>query len=262
MFTLSGCGGWFSGDYCERFFEAKKYGFTAIEQLGWTDVDLAAARGAIDASGVKNSALLFGSRDQKTAQAVSNRHGIVWANARDAFIRSIDETLEAARAIDCGLIVVTTGNERDDVSRDVQHANVVEALRSVRGAVEGSGVKLVLEPLNVLVDHKGYYLSGTDEGIEIIDEVGSPDIMLLYDVYHQQITEGNIINTIRKYISKIGHIHLGDVPGRKEPGTGELNYRNIFKAIADTGYSGYATFECGRTEPVETLCPKMFGLLG
>ena len=85
---------------------------------------------------------------------------------------------------------------------------------------------------------------------------------VLYDVYHQQISEGNVINTIRANISKIGHIHTGDVPGRREPGTGELNYRSIFKAIAETGYDGFVTFECGRSVDADTVSRNMFALLG
>ncbi|MCL2300688.1 MAG: TIM barrel protein, partial [Firmicutes bacterium] len=152
-------------------------------------------------------------------------------------------------------------NERSDVSRQVQHANVVAALKAALPVIKGTGIQLVLEPLNVLVNHKGYYLTSTAEGAQIVKEVGSPQVRLLYDVYHQQITEGNLIETIQKYIGVIGHIHTGDVPGRKEPGTGEINYRNVFKAIAETGYDGYVVFECGLTEPVEIVTKKMFDLL-
>jgi len=120
---------------------------------------------------------------------------------------------------------------------------------------------LVLEPLNILVNHMGYYLTTTEESAEIIREVGSDYVKILYDVYHQQITEGNIINNIKNNIDLIGHIHIGDVPGRKQPGTGEINYKNVFKAIKETGYEGYVVFECGLTEPVEVAVPKMWALL-
>jgi hydroxypyruvate isomerase len=171
------------------------------------------------------------------------------------------ETVAAAQAIQCSTIVVTTGNERADVSRAAQHANVVAALKAALPVIKGTGIQLVLEPLNVLVNHKGYYLTSTEEGARIVHEVKSPQVRLLYDVYHQQITEGNLIDTIRRYSKEIGHFHVGDVPGRKEPGTGEINYGNVFRAIAETGYKGYVVFECGRTEPVETVTEKMFALL-
>jgi hydroxypyruvate isomerase len=176
-------------------------------------------------------------------------------------VRAMGETVAAAQAIQCSTIVVTTGNERADVSRAAQQANVVAALQAALPVIKGTGIQLVLEPLNVLVNHQGSYLTTSAEGARIVREVGSPQVRMLYDVYHQQITEGNLINTIRNYGKEIGHFHIGDVPGRKEPGTGEINYRNVFQAIADTGYQGYVVFECGMTEPVEVVTGKMFALL-
>lgn len=261
MFTLSANASWFEGDSYQHYFEAAKRGFKAIEQLHWLHLDLDRVRAVIDESGVAQSALLFQSHNADKAALIANQHGIVWEDAADAFASSIEETLVAALKMNVKNIVVTTGNERSDVSRYVQHTNVVTALRKGADIVRGSGVQLVLEPLNVLVNHKGYYLVTTAESVDIIDEVGSPDVRVLYDVYHQQISEGNVIDTIRNNISKIGHIHTGDVPGRQEPGTGELNYRNIFKAIAETGYDGFVTFECGRSVDADTVCRNMLALL-
>jgi len=156
---------------------------------------------------------------------------------------------------------VVTGNEIPGQTRAEQHARIVAALKAAAPLAEAAGVQLVLEPLNILVNHKGYYLTTTTEAAEIITEVGSPNVHILYDVYHQQITEGNLIDTIRANIRLIGHIHVGDVPGRKQPGTGEINYKNVFQAIRDTGYAGFVVFECGLTEPVELVCPKMWALL-
>ncbi len=261
MFTYSACGVWFGEDYISAFGQAANNGFKALENLLWTDKDLDAMRQAIDETGVELSAILFQSKNEQYQALISNDHGIVHEDAYEAFKESIRETLEAAKKLKCKNIVITTGNERFDVPRKVQHDNIVRALKAGAEIVKGSGVKLVLEPLNILVNHIGYYLSTTAETAEIIDEVASPDVLILYDVYHQQITEGNIINNIRKYIGKIGHIHVGDVPGRFEPGTGEINYRNVFKAIKETGYDGFVTFECNRSEDAETVSRKMFELL-
>ena len=261
MFTLSCSGGWVPGTYAEKIRGAAALGYKAIEPLGWLGQDLQATRDAIHETGCRISAILVQSADETTAKLISNNHGIVHEDACDAFVRAIGETLAAAQAIHCGTIVVTSGNERPDVPRDVQHANIVEALRAALPVIEGSGVQLVLEPLNVLVNHRGYYLTTSQEGARIIQEVNAPQVRLLYDVYHQQITEGNLIENIRRYIGEIGHFHTGDVPGRREPGTGEINYKNIFRAIAETGYEGYVVFECGMTEPVEVVTKKMFALL-
>jgi len=99
------------------------------------------------------------------------------------------------------------------------------------------------------VDHAGYYLSTSEEGFQILDEVGSPRVKLLFDIYHQQITEGDLISRITSNISKIGHFHVADVPGRMEPGTGEINYVNVFKAIAATDYADHVglEFRCSGT---------------
>ncbi len=261
MFTLSAAGGWFDCDYYQKYYEAKKNGFSAMEELGWVNYDLDRARAAIDESGVALTCINVQTRNKEYAELHNFRRGIVCEKTHTVFLKSLEETLAAALMLNCKRIVVTTGNESDDVSRYVQHTNVVTALRKAAEIVGGSGVKIVLEPLNILVDHKGYYMPSTAEAVEIIDEVGSPDVMVLYDIYHQQITEGNIISTIRANISKIGHFHIGDVPGRREPGTGELNYRNIFKAIAETGYSDYAAFECGRSTDTVTVCKNMLDLI-
>jgi len=255
-YKFSACGDWFGGEPHERIYAAKKYGFKAIEMLLWKKFDIEKVKTALDETGLELSAILFGSRDESKSQLISNSHGIVYEDAADAFADSVSETLEACKALGCRNIVVTTGNERSDVSREVQKANVIRALKKGAEVVRGSGVKLVLEPLNVLVNHMGYFLVTTAESIEILNAVDSDDVQLLYDVYHQQISEGNLINNIRANISQIGHIHIGDVPGRKEPGTGEINYPNVFKAIEDVGYSGYITYECGLSCDVDEVCSK------
>src|SRR4029077_17233792 len=113
---------------------------------------------------------------------------------------------------------------------------------------------VVLEPLNVLVDHAGYYLVTTAEGLEIVDEVASPNVKLLFDIYHQQISEGNVIRNLTENLAKIGHVHAADNPGRHEPGTGELNYAVIFRALDAAGYDGHVGLEYRpSTDPAETL---------
>lgn len=265
MFILTCAGGWLKETNNEKFAAAAKLGFKAVEILGWKEWsdanELSKARAAMLEAGCELSAILIQSRDAKRQSLIANEHGIVHEDALDAFLASLGETLEAANALGCKNIIITTGNEHKKGSRADQHQNIIKALKAATKIVEGSDVTLVLEPLNVLVDHKGYYLTTTKEGIEIIKSVNSPQVKLLYDVYHQQITEGNLIENIRNNIQHIGHIHLGDVPGRKEPGTGEINYRNVLKAIADAGYDKFVALECGLTEDVEIVCKKMWELM-
>ena len=261
MFTVTVHNSWFSGEEYGKLELARQQGFKAIEILNWAHLDLQRLRGEIDRTGVAVSAILFHASDPAQQALIANTHGIVHADAKDAFVTAIRETIAAAQVLGCTNIVVTTGNEIAGVARAEQHAQVVAALKAAAPLAEAANIQLVLEPLNILVNHMGYFLTTTAESVAVIEEVGSPMVKVLYDVYHQQITEGNLINNIRANIRHIGHIHVGDVPGRKQPGTGEINYKNVFKAIRDTGYTGFVVFECGLTEPVEVVCLKMWALL-
>jgi hydroxypyruvate isomerase len=153
--------------------------------------------------------------------------------------------VEAAKKMDCPQLVTLTGNELGGMPRSEQMTNAVEALRAAAPMLEKNGITAIVEILNTYVDHAGYFLYRVRDGAEMIDRVGSPNVKLLFDIYHVQIMEGNLIENIRSNIDRIGHFHIGDVPGRHEPGTGEINYRNVFKAIYDLGdlYHGSSALE-------------------
>lgn len=168
---------------------------------------------------------------------------LVDPTVRNEFIKGVKTSVETAHKLECPTLLVTVGNELEGVPRKKQHESIVEGLREASKIAEKASVTLALEPLNVLVDHKGYYLYSSAEGFEILREVNSSNVKLLYDIYHQQITEGNLIDTITKNIGSIAHFHVGDVPGRHEPGTGEINYANVFKKIDEAGYRGYVSLE-------------------
>jgi len=206
--------------------------FESFEFWGWRSKDI---RGILERKEKHGLAL--------STFCVEPMGRIVDSNTRHEFITGVKDTIDIAHKLECPRLLVTTGNEIEGVSRKVQHKSIVKSLREAAKLVEEADVTLLLEPLNILVDHKGYYLSSSKEGFEIIREVDSSNIKLLYDIYHQQITEGNLIDTITKNISLIGHFHVGDVPGRHEPGTGEINYANVFKEIYKTGYEGFIGLE-------------------
>ena len=165
----------------------------------------------------------------------------------DDAVETIRESIAMAEQREIPTLIVTTGPDQDGLDREPQHENIVDVLSRVASDAEDAGVTLVLEPLNTEVDHPGYFLTHAEEGLEIVDEVGSPSVKLLYDVYHQQVTEGNIIETITENVDRIGHVHIADVPGRHEPGSGELNYGNVFAALDDAGYDGYVGCEFSPT---------------
>ena len=171
--------------------------------------------------------------------------GLVNPRERDGFMKELAASIEAAKKAETKRLIVLTGNELGGMPRSEQMANAVATLRAGAPMLEKSGITVVIEVLNTYVDHAGYFLYHMNDAAELVDRVGSPNVKILLDLYHTQIMEGNLINNIRAHIDRIGHFHIGDVPGRHEPGTGEINYRNVFKAIYELGdrYQGYAALE-------------------
>ena len=173
---------------------------------------------------------------------------------REAFLAEIKASTEAAKRFETTRLVTLTGNELRGVLREAQHKSIVEGLKRAHDVVAPHGVTLIVEPLNTLVNHQGYYLNHTPEAFEIMREVASPNVKILFDIYHVQIMDGNLIDTIRKNIASIGHFHVGDVPGRHEPGTGEINYTNVFRAIRETGFRDFVAMEyMPSKDPMATL---------
>jgi hydroxypyruvate isomerase len=216
----------------ERMDRVAKCGLPAIEFWSWRNKDIDAIVAKSKETGLKVAGCCIdpGSR-------------ITHPRFKDAFVSGVKGTVETLKKLGSKTMIVTVGNEIPRTPREDQHKSIVDSLKEAAPIVEEAGIAIVLEPLNTLVDHGGYYLWSSKEGFEIIREVDSKNVRLLYDIYHQQIMEGNLIANITKNIDLIGHFHVGDVPGRHEPGTGEINYLNVFKAIARTNYGGYIGLE-------------------
>lgn len=162
---------------------------------------------------------------------------------RTDYINGLKESISAARRLNCRYLISQTGDEKANVPRPQQLQSVIDGLKTAAPLLEEAGITLVVEPLNTLINHKGHFLSRSNEAFSIVDQVDSNHVKVLYDVYHQQITEGNLINTIRENIKHIGYFHIADHPGRHEIGTGEINYVNVLDAIRDTGYNGFIGLE-------------------
>jgi len=179
--------------------------------------------------------------------------GLVNPREREGFLRELTASIEAAKRVESKRLVVLTGNELGGMPRSEQMANAVSLLREAAPILERNGITVVVEVLNTYVDHPGYFLYYVRDAAEMIDRVGSPNVKILFDIYHVQIMEGSLIENIRMNIDRIGHFHIGDVPGRHEPGSGEINYRNVFKTIYDLGdrFQGYAALEYNPTISTE-----------
>lgn len=233
-----------------RLEEVKAAGLTTFEFWGWRKRDLDALARKKEETGLELAAF-----------SCETGGPLVAAESAQKFIPALKESIAAARRLGCRRLIVTVGNELKNLSRADQHKNIVSALKGGAPFCEDAGITLVLEPLNVLVNHKGYYLATSEEGFQILDEVGSPNVQLLFDIYHQQITEGNLIQNITRNIAKIGHFHVADVPGRHEPGTGEINYGNVFRAIVKAGYGGFIGLEMWPTIDHATAVKQTLALL-
>ena len=165
------------------------------------------------------------------------------------FLADVKKAVEIHKIIGNEVATVCSGLGVDDLSYTQQTTNCIDVLKRAGDLCAGTKLKLVLEPLNVRVDHAGYFVVFSDHGAEIIANANHPHVRLLFDCYHQQISEGNLINHIKKHFSQIGYFQTGDVPGRKEPGTGEVNWSNVFKAIHGLGYQGMIGMEHGLSQP-------------
>jgi hydroxypyruvate isomerase len=225
----------------DRIHRAAAADVDAVEFWDWREKDLDAVESAADEAGVEIVGCVAGGE-------------LTDPEAADDTVETIRESIETAADLGIPTLIATTGPDQDGLDRQTQHDTIVDVLSRVAPDAEDAGVTIALEPLNTVVDHPGYYLTTSEEGFEIVDAVGSPNVTLLYDVYHQQITEGNVIQTISEHVEDIGHIHVADVPGRHEPGTGELNYANVFGAIDAAGYDGYVGCEFSPTgDPDEAM---------
>ena len=167
---------------------------------------------------------------------------------QNEFVDHIRESVEVAKRVNAKWMTVVPGHVDLGQEMGYQTANVVEALRRASAILEPHGLIMVLEPLNWWANHAGQFLSEIPQAYEICRAVDSPSCKILFDIYHQQITEGNIIPNIDKSWDEIAYFQVGDNPGRKEPTTGEINYMNVFKHIYDKGYKGVLGMEHGNSK--------------
>jgi len=217
-------------DFVDSMEKISAIGIRNYEFWTWWDKDLKAIKDANEKFGLN------------TVAFCTKFISLVDPYKREEYIAGLRESIEAASFLGCKRLITQVGNN-NGYSRKIQHKSIVDGLKACVPMLEEAGIVLLVEPLNTYVDHPGYYLSSSFEGFEIIDEVGSPNVRLLFDIYHQQIMEGNIIRNFTANVDKIGHFHAAGNPGRHELYFGEINYREVFKAIDESGYNGFIGFE-------------------
>lgn len=217
-------------DIVESIKEVQKEGIDTIEFWTWWDKNVEELEKCQKETGINVAAFC--------TRFIS----LVDESKREEYIASLKETIEVAKRLNCKTIISQTGAELP-IDRAKQHKSLVDGLKECVPYLEESGITLVVEPLNLRVDHAGYYLSSSDEAADIMKEVGSPNVKMLFDIYHQQITEGDLIRRIKEYIPYIGHFHAAGNPGRHELYNSEIDYKKIFAAIKETRYEGYVGLE-------------------
>ncbi len=220
--------------FMQRFEAAARAGFEAVEYLfpyAFEKKELAAALRANGLVQVLHN-LPAGNWD-------SGERGIACHPGRtDEFREGVARAIDYATALGCPQVNCLLGKLPEGVTAaDARHV-VVDNLRFAAKELEAAGMGLLIEPINTF-DIPGFYLARTDQALAILDEVGSPNLRVQYDIYHAQRIEGELGNTLARHIARIGHIQLADNPGRGEPGTGEIHYPWLLRHIDALGYGGW-----------------------
>ncbi len=170
-------------------------------------------------------------------------------DARDRVVQDVKDSIDVAKRVNAKWVTVVPDAYVDNKEWGYQTANCIELLRRCAEVCEPHGLVMVLEPLNWWTNHPGLFLHKIPQAYEICRAVDSPSCKILFDIYHQQIQEGNLIPNIDMAWSEVGYFQCGDNPGRKEPGTGEINYRNVFKHLHAKGFDGIMGMEHGNSKP-------------
>lgn len=227
--------------FLERFQAAKNDGFEFVEFWGWTDKDLDAVKAAAEKAGIGISGF-NGDADFSLIDPTHKAQYLAFLKQSVAAAQKIGAksvTIHSNALGDGGIVV----NHYTELSETVKLCSMYDMLLECARIAEESGIAMNLEPLNITTDHVGNYLATTQMAAEMTRLIGSPMLKVLYDVYHMQLNEGSICDNIVKYGDQFGHIHVADAPGRHEPGTGEINYHNVFACLESIGYTGRVGFE-------------------
>ena len=217
----------------EKLTKIKQAGFKFIEFWDWRDKDF---------NLIMNSGL-------KVSNFSGNRISSLTLDDKEKVIQEVNTSLDVAKKLQCNCIMLLSDILKNDGSVEISSKSkeekllrLYENLKSITEVAEKEQFLLVIEPLNTIKDHKNYFLDNFQTTLELIQSINSESLKILYDIYHMQIMEGNILETLQKYHHFIGYIHLANVPYRCEPWIGELDYKFILKELSKV-YSGFVGFE-------------------
>lgn len=228
-------------NFTDAIRKVRELGFDAAETYNWKPLDRKAVRAVCEETGVQLLSMC------------TSEFNMTAPEKRQAWLDGLEESCAAAKEMGVGRLITQVGQDTG-ATRALQHESIVAALKEAKPILEDSGVILMIEPLNTLVNHPGYYLWQASEAFDIIREVDHPLVKVAYDIYHQQVMEGNIIPNILNNLDCIAHLHCAGHPGRIELQYGENDYKVIFRKVDEAGYAGACGLEYNPTmESEESL---------
>ena len=234
----------------ERLEKVAAAGYTNVELVGeyekWSEQDFARANAKRKQLGITFDC------------TAGLKHSLCNPAERDSLLAEFRQTLPIMQKLDCPAMIFLSGNTVPGMSVEAQQQSCVEGLRAAAKLIDGE--KINGEPVRVLLENidpeenPKYFLTSVAMGFEIVKAVNHPQVQFLYDFFHEQIAEGNLIEKLEKNIQHVGLVHIADVPGRHQPGTGEINYKNIFRKLAELEYRRIAAMEfLPKGDPVAEL---------
>jgi hydroxypyruvate isomerase len=229
------------GPFEQRMEVASQAGVESVElvseHINWTDEKIREMK--------KLAASLHLKMDTILAQSDWGHRPVTMVKPedREGFLADVRQAIVFAQKLEIPQIILMSGNNVADRTHEEQYASMLESVKRAGDLAAKANLDLIIEPLNNKVDHKGFFLSTCGEGLKLVKESQNPHVKLLFDIYHEQVQVGNVTRTMREAAPYVAVFHIADNPGRNDPGTGEMNYENIYKAIASFGYKGYVTME-------------------
>ena len=240
------------GSFEQKLETAAKAGLQSVELVGehtgWSDADIKRVKKL--ARSFKLGIDTISATPHWSRMPVS----MVDPAKRENLLKEVEKNIVVANKLEIPMLLLMSGNAVAGRTYEEQYASLLEGCERCGELAAKTGVKLIVEPLNSKVNHKGFFLTTCVEGLKLVKQVDNPHVKLLFDIYHEQVQTGNVIRTIRAAAGWTEVFHIADNPGRNDPGTGEMNYPNIYKAIQKTGYKGYITMEYRPLgDPVKSL---------
>ncbi len=227
--------------FYDRIALAKADGFDYITMWDWKDKNLKRLREECEKHGVTIADFV----------GDNNPYSMILAEDHEGFYEEFLKAVEVAKEIRSDYIMIHSDScmnwvakpVPESISEEQKRQSIIDMLKRVADVAQKEGIPILYEPLNNKVDHIGYFEDGSHEAAKVIREINCDKLKIIYDIYHMQIMQGNIIENLKADIDSIGYVHFGDVPGRNEPGTGEINLPNVINALVDMGYDGMLEFE-------------------